>query len=322
MTSKEPAAGAVEQAPIPPGWYPDPVDGAGQRYFDGSSWTVHVAPRPGARVPAWRRRYGRWGLAGVAVVIAVVIGLVALSRAMDRPAPVDFPTISVGGAQEDDPTEAGQPDVVPGEQFAAGDATTGSIAEGQEWHGTLTVAEEALILLDARPADGGGGDLTMSAYTTDGERVAGNDDRGELARIGGSDLDPMLVLSAPPGSYQVVVGSWLGESATDFELVTTIPEPVELEADVEVEESWDLDAGATIMRTLVVAEPGPYLIEVMAEGGAHGFFIDTVSGEVTTWRSGVDHIREELDLAAGSHLLIISRDGLDAGGLAVGVNPA
>lgn len=320
MSSSKPAAGAEERAPIPPGWYPDPLDEGGQRYFDGSSWTMHVAPRPAARESAQRRRYGRWVLAGAAVVLAVVIGLVALSRAMDRPEPVDFPTISVGGAQEDDPTEAGQPDVVPGEQFAAGDAVTGSIAEGQEWHGTLTVTEEALILLDARPVADGGADLTMSAHTTDGEQVAGNDDRDELARIGGSDLDPVLVLSAPPGSYQLVVGSWLGESATDFELVTTIPEPLELEG--EIEQSWDLEAGATVMRTLVVTEPGPYLIEVMAEGGAHGFLIDTDSGEVTTWRSGAEHIQEERDLATGRHLLIISRDGLDAGGLALAIDPA
>ncbi|MGC0143373.1 DUF2510 domain-containing protein [Pseudactinotalea sp. Z1732] len=318
MSSNEPAAGAVEREPIPPGWYPDPLDAAGQRYFDGSSWTMHVAPRPAVQVPVQRRRYAHWVLTGGAVVLAVVIGLVALNRAMDRPEPVDFPTIGVGGAQEDDPTEAGQPEVVPGEQFTAGDAVAGSIAEGQEWHGTLTVAEEALILLDARPVDDG--DLTMSAHTADGERVVGNDDRGELARIGGSDLDPVLVLSADPGSYQVVVGSWLAESASDFELVATIPEPVEVEG--EIEESWDLGAGAMIMRTLVVSEPGPYLIEVMAEGGAHGFLIDTVSGEVTTWRSGAEHIQEERDLATGRHLLIISRDGLDAGDLALAIGPA
>jgi hypothetical protein len=29
----------------PAGWYPDPNDGAQQRYFDGSQWTYHYAPR-------------------------------------------------------------------------------------------------------------------------------------------------------------------------------------------------------------------------------------------------------------------------------------
>jgi hypothetical protein len=31
-----------------PGWYTDPQNAAGLRYFDGSQWTEHVAPRPNA----------------------------------------------------------------------------------------------------------------------------------------------------------------------------------------------------------------------------------------------------------------------------------
>ncbi|MEM7273791.1 MAG: DUF4870 domain-containing protein [Actinomycetota bacterium] len=34
----------------PAGWYP--VDGGGQRYWDGSAWTEHIAPAPGATPPA------------------------------------------------------------------------------------------------------------------------------------------------------------------------------------------------------------------------------------------------------------------------------
>lgn len=33
----------------PAGWYP--VDGGGQRYWDGATWTEHVAPAPGAVPP-------------------------------------------------------------------------------------------------------------------------------------------------------------------------------------------------------------------------------------------------------------------------------
>jgi hypothetical protein len=29
-----------------PGWYADPQNAAGLRYFDGTQWTEHVAPRP------------------------------------------------------------------------------------------------------------------------------------------------------------------------------------------------------------------------------------------------------------------------------------
>lgn len=34
-------------APLPPaGWYPDPSGAAGQRYFDGATWTASHAPPP------------------------------------------------------------------------------------------------------------------------------------------------------------------------------------------------------------------------------------------------------------------------------------
>jgi Protein of unknown function (DUF2510) len=67
-------------APLPPpGWYPDPSGGPGQRYFDGKDWTEQYAesptPKPGP--PRW----AQWSLIGgaglllllVVVVIAAII---------------------------------------------------------------------------------------------------------------------------------------------------------------------------------------------------------------------------------------------------------
>jgi uncharacterized RDD family membrane protein YckC len=54
----------VNAQTAPPGWYPDP-SGGGQRYFDGTAWTVHTAPyAPSppawATAPPWKgARYGR-----------------------------------------------------------------------------------------------------------------------------------------------------------------------------------------------------------------------------------------------------------------------
>ena len=33
----------------PPGWYPDPIEGAGYRWWDGGLWTDHTSADPGAR---------------------------------------------------------------------------------------------------------------------------------------------------------------------------------------------------------------------------------------------------------------------------------
>jgi hypothetical protein len=35
-----------EVTAVPPGWYPDPRDGARVRWFDGSHWTDHVRRDP------------------------------------------------------------------------------------------------------------------------------------------------------------------------------------------------------------------------------------------------------------------------------------
>jgi uncharacterized Tic20 family protein len=41
-----------ESAAPPPGWYPDPQNPGGQRWWDGSAWTAHVAEPSGATAPA------------------------------------------------------------------------------------------------------------------------------------------------------------------------------------------------------------------------------------------------------------------------------
>ncbi len=33
--------------PVPPGWYPDPQGAPAQRWWDGTAWSAHTAPRPG-----------------------------------------------------------------------------------------------------------------------------------------------------------------------------------------------------------------------------------------------------------------------------------
>lgn len=71
-------------AVAPPGWYPDPWDPRGLRWWDGQAWQYPTAAAPGAVVPPgrrpWRRFLGSWiaiGLSAPVVAIIVVVGLIA-----------------------------------------------------------------------------------------------------------------------------------------------------------------------------------------------------------------------------------------------------
>lgn len=59
----------------PAGWYPDPSGAPIQRYWDGTSWSVHVSSQQsplGAKSPALQRRsWIPWLVAGVAVFVAL-----------------------------------------------------------------------------------------------------------------------------------------------------------------------------------------------------------------------------------------------------------
>ena len=96
-----------DRSTAPPDWYPDPDDASQYRYWDGSVWTEHRAPRrSGDRSPALRspgrlisdslrtlRRYRPvYGLAAVVTIAAQVPALVLLMQSADR--------VFVGGAEE------------------------------------------------------------------------------------------------------------------------------------------------------------------------------------------------------------------------------
>lgn len=68
----------------PAGWYPDPTNRGGQRYWDGSTWTQQTDPNPpppfaagaSAAVPWWQT----WWAVVPALVLRFPVGLVALWR--------------------------------------------------------------------------------------------------------------------------------------------------------------------------------------------------------------------------------------------------
>jgi hypothetical protein len=80
-----PAAGPTTPASTPPGWYPDPTGGYGQRYWDGMVWTANVAPAYGPPGPKKSdAKSGDW-IGGVLLallipIVGVIAGIVYLTR--------------------------------------------------------------------------------------------------------------------------------------------------------------------------------------------------------------------------------------------------
>ncbi|MFL6087872.1 MAG: MmpS family transport accessory protein [Mycobacterium sp.] len=69
----------------PPGWYPDPEGGQGQRYFDGNKWTEHQSAAQQPAAPAYqtpqyvvvspkKRPVWPWVLGGIFLVIFLTVG--------------------------------------------------------------------------------------------------------------------------------------------------------------------------------------------------------------------------------------------------------
>src|SRR5207248_9339286 len=76
----------------PPGWYPDPPMPGTQRYWDGATWTAHVAPT-GGHVPPPGRSTNGFAVASLVLgilwvwwlgsILAFVFGLIAHRQIRD-----------------------------------------------------------------------------------------------------------------------------------------------------------------------------------------------------------------------------------------------
>ena len=123
MTSN---GGLGPQGGTPAGWYPDPQAPPGatqQRYWDGSSWTAHVAA-----APAQVRRGRRWpallavgaGVAAVAVIVGIVVG-----RSDIPPADVSSPTSTEASPQVPSSSSATEPSTAPAPDLPQPETTVG-----------------------------------------------------------------------------------------------------------------------------------------------------------------------------------------------------
>jgi hypothetical protein len=66
------------QEPRPPGWYPDPWGGDGERYFDGTSWSRDAVDAPTGPPPKRSGARMAWAAGGVVAVAAVAVAVITL----------------------------------------------------------------------------------------------------------------------------------------------------------------------------------------------------------------------------------------------------
>ncbi|MBN7355481.1 Mpr protein [Mycobacteroides abscessus subsp. abscessus] len=92
-----------------PGWYPDPSGAPGQRYFDGTNWTVTAPPPPPAPAPKKGRKWP-WIVGGV-VVLLIVIGLAGGNKEGEKPASATVATKAPQSGGGGAPAEKAAPGV-------------------------------------------------------------------------------------------------------------------------------------------------------------------------------------------------------------------
>ena len=125
MTSND---GLGSQGSAPAGWYPDaqaPPGAPRQRYWDGSSWTSHVAAgvaqthvRPRRRWPALLAVGA--GLVAVALIVGILVG-----RSDNPPAGVSSPTPAAASPEVSSSSPAAAPSTAPTPNLPQPEATVG-----------------------------------------------------------------------------------------------------------------------------------------------------------------------------------------------------
>ncbi len=151
--------------------------------------------------------------------------------------------------------------------LALGDTTGGEVAEGGLWVGELTLDSDVVVVIDVR-STGGGDDpaIEVVAAGTD-DVVASNDDRGsQLSRIGGSALNPLVVVPLDAGTYEVRTSERRGERLDFDASVTQVSTALTLDSPV----SGSVPEDGGWFASLEVPSDGDYTIDVSTEGSGAG----------------------------------------------------
>lgn len=301
----------AEHGQTPAAWYPDPSDPNLQRYWDGEQWTGRTTPsgtghgQPGATPAAAavppggdeKRSVGMFVGIGagsaILVVLLVIIGvnLFGSDGGGQEPPPTmatEDPESDTGtGDGEGEPGLGSEDDSDEGpvetDDFVPGDLISGTVPEGGEWTGTMTLTEESAVILDAR-REGQDTDLdvVLTLFDDSGAEVSQEDERPyQLEFLTGGALDPYIAVTLEPGVYTVAVGSFLDQAEGPFVLETaTLP-------GIEPEQSDEFlpEAGQYGGFSLHISEPGTYTLTTSVTRGIASVVLFD-DAEILEWNRG------------------------------------
>lgn len=260
-------------------------------------------------------------VAGVVVLLGLLLFLGFRVFSSDGDAPDELPTPTVAAPDPiDEPTDEPEPDepdapdagpagsdataVQDGGIFVAGDFLQGSVDTGGTWQATMTVEDDAMVVIDALTEDGQP-DLTLELQDADGTTVTSLDDRhfGLTPLVGGSSLDPYVALWLEAGDYTLIIGTWMDAGQGDFELYTA---PVSMVGSGH-EEEITLEEDQYIGRGLNIEEAGEYTITATAENQDTAIALFDADGSdyvvEDPWESEAELTQ---DLEEGRYMVVIA----------------
>jgi hypothetical protein len=225
----------------PAGWFPDPEDSGGQRFWNGDEWTEHRAPATAPRVeaapappqkPDRRLLIGLAAAAGVVLVVGAVIAVV-----LTRKADVDSVAVTPQSTQTSVPPAPVSSETSATEMVEEGPTEPQAAGQGEE----VRDGDFAFVVNGVRTTDViGDSEFPELNRTADGEYVFVALTVTNVAAEGQTFFPSFNTLSDGTTVYETDDSTWqyLGNTVTEIapgasletEVVFDVPKGTDLES--------------------------------------------------------------------------------------------
>lgn len=250
----------------------------------------------------------------ILVVLLVIIGINLFGGDGEETGPT--PTTpaedesETGDGESDPGSEAGSAEgPTETNDFSAGDLISGTVPEGGEWTGTMTVTEESAVILDARrESQDSELDPTLTVFDDSGAEISHNDERPhQLEFLSGGVHDPYIAIPLEPGVYSIAVGSYLDRDEGPFVLETVMLPRIEPGQSDEFLPEVGQYGGFSIH----IEEPGNYTLTTSVTSGIASVVLFDDAGVRDSNRGTSDTTELKVELEPGIYPVLIAEATAD-----------